>query len=194
MLPLRLSRGLGFLLAAGLIALPAATQTLNAPRVGAIDPLLPKAAVVGTPVVTGTQTTAPVGACSQVTVRVVGQVSGTVNDGAGLDQIAIQLWDDGALRDSRALAIPVGATNAFDVTLTFSGQYGVGVPGVGIVIEDQPGGEQIYINDPFIPTDVPGSCGPGSVTAVPTLSQGGMATLILLCAALAWWRQRKGRG
>ena len=134
--------------------------------------------------VTGTQTVGAVGDCSKVTVSVTGEITGTIDRGGGLDSVAFQLWDDGELKDSETVSVPVGNTQSVSVTLEFEGLYGTGIPGVGIIVES---GGELYSNDPFIPADVEGACGtgpvaPSQVTAVPTLST---LSLMLLGAGLA---------
>lgn len=115
--------------------------------------------------VTGTQTTAPTGSCSRVNVNVTGNVTGTTDDGGGLDQITIELWDDGSNRATATTSVPVGTTQSINVTLGFDGAYGVGAAGIGVLVID--GGSTIFSIDPFVPTDVVGSCG---TQAIPVMS------------------------
>lgn len=113
----------------------------------------PQAEAVGTLEVTGEQVISTSGKCNKVTVNIKGVVKGTVDDGGGLDQVTFDLWDDGVLKDSSTLSIPVGSSILVDVTLKFEGLYLTGAAGVGVVAD-----ELGWYVDPFIPTDVPGTC------------------------------------
>ena len=117
-----------------------------------------RAVVPGTLTVTGTQTIAAVGDCSNVQVTVAGDLTGTDDDGGGLDQVRFELWDDGTMKDSEVVAIPVGATQAVSVTMSFLGLYQTGAPGVGVYLSDLPSETGLYSVDPFFPTDVAGTC------------------------------------
>jgi len=117
-----------------------------------------RAAVSGTVTVTGTQTIAEAGDCSDVKVTIAGELNGTVDDGGGVDQVSFQLWDDGTLKDSATVDIPVGSTQPFSVTLSFLGLYLTGAAGVGVLVVDDPSAGILFDQDPFFPTDVAGVC------------------------------------
>jgi len=113
----------------------------------------PSAIAVSDLITTGEQVISDSGKCSKVTVNIKGVVQGTVDDGGGMDQVDFELWDDGTLKDSATLSIPVGSQIAIDVTLKFEGLYLTGAPGVGVY-----SWELGYGVDPFYPTDVTGTC------------------------------------
>ena len=117
-----------------------------------------RATISGTLTVTGTQTIAQVGECSRVNITIAGSITGDVDDGGGVDQVGFELWDDGTMKDSGELDIPVGTTQPINVTLNFLGQYQTGAPGVGVLVYDLPSHTLLYVVDPFIPTDVAGVC------------------------------------
>jgi hypothetical protein len=117
-----------------------------------------RAAIQGTLTVTGTQTIAQAGDCSRVDVTISGQMTGTTDDGGGLDQVSFEVWDDGTMKDSQIVNIPVGTTQSVSVTLTFLGLYLSGAPGVGVVVNDIPGAGNLLVEDPFFPSDVVGVC------------------------------------
>lgn len=102
---------------------------------------------------TGEQIISADGTCSRVWVNIKGEVTGTTDDGNGLDNVTYELWDDGTLKDSETLSIPVDSTILVDVTLEFEGLYLTGAAGVG-VYESETG----LFEDPYYPTDVPGVC------------------------------------
>ncbi len=89
--------------------------------------------------------------CTYNIYRIRGEVTGVDNDidtGSGLDEIEFQVWDDGVLKDSETITVPVGMTMSYDVTLEFDGVYSTGSPGVGLYSEID-----LYL-DPFFPDDV----------------------------------------
>ena len=101
-------------------------------------PIVPstRAAVVGTMTVTGTQTIAEAGDCSRVELTIAGDLTGDTDDGGGLDQVSFEVWDDGTLKDSQIVSIPVGTTQTVSVHLSFLGLYLTGAPGVGVIVFD----------------------------------------------------------
>lgn len=111
------------------------------------------AEAVGELALTGEQIISASGKCNKVTVNIKGVVKGTVDDGGGVDQVTFDLWDDGTLKDSSTLSIPVGSSILVDVTLKFEGLYLTGAPGVGVYAN-----ELGWTVDPFYPTDVKGTC------------------------------------
>lgn len=118
------------------------------------SPVKPGATPVGTFVLTGTQLIDTTGQCSSVSVTVTGSVTGTVNDGGGNDQVTFELWDDGTLKDSESISVPVGQTISFAITMGFDGLYGTLAAGVGVYCY-----ELNLTEDPFYPTDQSGTCG-----------------------------------
>ena len=142
-----------FLCAAWMAALPlSAAAERNGPSGG------PRASLPVSLTITGTQTIADAGDCSNVALTLAGDVTGTVDDGGGFDQVALQVWDDGTMKDEAIVQIPVGTTQAINETLSFLGLYLTGAPGVGVLVIDVPGGGLLQNVDPFFPTDVAGTC------------------------------------
>jgi hypothetical protein len=127
-------------------------------------------------------------------VTVTGTITGTTDDGGGLDTYWIALWDDLEVKDSLQLTVPVGTTQPFTATLGFLGLYGTGYPGIGVHINETVGGSSIFYEDPFYPLDVPGSCGVVPTTTpipVPTLSAWSLALLGAGVAGAAWVATRR---
>ena len=184
--PLHRVRPLLYGMLLGLLAaapVPAFAQ-LNGPAPSGVKG--PAAVISGTLTVTGTQTITV--DCPHVSVTITGSITGTVDDGGGFDEVLFELWDDGVLKDSQVVNIPVGITQPVSVTLGFQGLYGTLAAGVGIVVTDLPSGDPLFNEDPFFPTDVQGVCpapapaigSPGSLPFVLTalgLLIGGVALL-----------------
>lgn len=127
---------------------------------------MPKASLVGTPIVTGTQTIAATGTCSSVSVTLTATVTGVTDDGGGVDNVYFQLFDDNAKKGEAIIAIPLGQTLTFTRTITFEGLYATGAPGVGVYLADTPTGADFFKLDPFFPADVAGACAPPVATPV----------------------------
>ena len=172
------------------IAAAVHAQTLNGPGAGSSG-ASPRADIVGTPTVTGTQTVAASGGCSRVDINVTGTIQGTTDDGGGLDQIELQIWDDGALVASVPFSVPASGEHPFDIDASFEGLYATGAAGVGVYLLDMPGTGNLFSLDPFIPTDVPGSCA-GQTPPSPVPGPGGLA-LLLLGSVLGWFGVRRLR-
>lgn len=132
---------LGFMLSGSAMAGP------NNPNPPSID------AIGVNYIVTGEQIISDDGTCSRVWVNIKGEVTGTTDDGGGFDNVTYEMWDDGTLKDSETLSIPVESTILVDVTLEFEGLYLQGAPGVGV--SELETGLSI---DPFYPTDIQGVC------------------------------------
>lgn len=100
--------------------------------------------------------------CSRNEYVIDARVTGTTDDVGGFDRVRFEVWDDGALKDSRTLEVEVGTTRDLSAFLSFVGLYGGGAPGVGIVISDVDGADvevgTLDIVDPFYPDDVDGPC------------------------------------
>ncbi len=144
------------------LALISATAFASTNIPAFLDEQVDYASPVGELTLTGIQLIDPSGKCSSVSVTVAGKVTGTTDDGGGKDVITFQLWDDGTLKDSGDISVPVGQTIDFSVTLDFAGLYGHSAPGVGVYSSEV--GLRV---DPFYPTDRAGTCG-GVLTVAPT--------------------------
>src|SRR4029453_3871343 len=159
----------------GLVALPVGTAfaQLNGP--GRAQDSVSAMVIAAPPIVTGTQTVGEGGDCSRVTVNVSGDLTGAGDDGGGVDQVQFELWDDGSLKDSQVVDVPVGTTRSVNVTLSFLGLYLSGAPGVGVYLTELPGGGNLFFLDPFFPTDVVGvcpACGPAPASGCATAPKG----------------------
>jgi len=75
----------------------------------------------------------------------------TTNDGGGFDQVQFQLWDDGIVKFQQTSSLAVGLTGTFHFEVYYPGLVGTSAQGVGLYLNDLPGGLAIYI-DPY---DVP---------------------------------------
>lgn len=100
--------------------------------------------------------------CSRNEYAVTTAVTGTTDDGMGFDRFRVEVWDDGVVKDSREQEIAVGESRSIYSFLSFVGLYGLGAPGVGIVIADIDGAgtelSRLAVEDPFHPSDVDGPC------------------------------------
>ena len=139
--------------------------------------------------ISGTQYYYKEGNCSYneyyITIRAMGT---TDDDGAGNDEILIEIMDDGKLKSSKIISIPVGNTKTISTLLKFSGTYQTQAPGVGIYIyDDRNRNRRLAGQDPFIPNQVEeNSCRTTNVT-VP-LSP---FTLLLLIVLIGFFGYRK---
>jgi len=146
-------------------------------------------AVATNATVTGTQTDGPTGGCSFVEITINADIEGTNDLGGGNDQVRFSIFDDGAERAFEVVSVPVGTTEAIEVTLTFEGVIGQGAEGVGVLIYDGPavGGGTLFSEDPFNPDVVVGTC-PGdglSFRSVPVDSPWALGLLALFLGLVA---------
>ena len=111
-------------------------------------------------------------------------VTGDTDDtGTGLDQVVMEVWDDGVVVASKTYEIPVGTTPTITDFIEWAGPLGTGAPGVGLYLED-PGVGNLASLDPVLPADV---------APVPALGAPGLAVLAVLLAAAGaalLWRLR----
>jgi len=146
-------------------------------------------AVAGNVSVSGTETDGGPGECSYVTINITADIEGTNDLDGGNDQIRFSVWDDGSEMDFEIVSVPVGETQTVTVTLEFEGLVGASASGVGVLIFDGPttSGSTLFVEDPFIPDTVSGSC-PGSPAAisVPVNESWMLITLIGLLALLGF--------
>ncbi len=149
-----------------LLAAPALANNMG----GTPPPTIKAAATNAT--VTGTETDGGQGDCSFVTITITADIEGINDLGGGNDQVRFSVWDDGSEMDFEVVSVPVGSTETVQVTLTFEGLVGVGAPGVGVYIYDGPdtSGSLLFIEDPFYPETVPGSCPGQGAVSVPVNS------------------------
>jgi len=129
-----------------------ASSSVMASNYGGKKPVVPMAAGSNF-IVTGEQITSRDQSCTRVWVNIKGMVTGDSDDGGGLDNVLFEIWDDGALKDSKTVSVPVNSTVPVDVTLGFDGQYQQGASGIGVY------GYEVGLDlDPFYPTEKVGSC------------------------------------
>ncbi len=76
-------------------------------------------------------------------------ITGSTDDGGGMDQAAFQIYDDGTLKFQQLLSVLVGDTQTFHVVTQYPGLIAGGAPGLGLVVADMPGGSFDLIIDPF---------------------------------------------
>jgi hypothetical protein len=104
-------------------------------------------------------------------------VTGTTDDGGGSDIVCGNIWDDGTVKVSQCLSVPVGTTQTLTFTLDWTGAVLTGAPGVGLYMNDATSaatpttGGSLGIIDPlFLALTSP----------VPTLSQWSLMLLVAL--------------
>ncbi|TWD16918.1 hypothetical protein FB557_0464 [Marihabitans asiaticum] len=98
--------------------------------------------------------------CERVEVTIDATLTGTTDDGGGLDSVYFSLWDDGEIEAMYTAQVPVGETVNISVVLGFSGLYQLGAEGVGITVGEAEGARDLFREDPFIPEDSSGECNP----------------------------------
>ena len=84
-------------------------------------------------------------------------VTGTVNDGSGMDSVTVMIWDDGVVMAERSYQVPVGTTQTVTDQLFWSGPIGTSAPGIGVCLRDSPGGVYLECVDPFFTEEVSSS-------------------------------------
>ncbi len=132
--------------------------------------------------ISGTQYYYKEGNCSYneyyITIRATGN---TDDDGAGNDEILVEVWDDNVVKDSKIVSIPVGNTKTISTLLKFSGTYQTQATGVGIYIyDDRNRNIRLAKQDPFIPNQVEeNSCRTTNDVTVP-LSPFALLLLVIL--------------
>lgn len=101
----------------------------------------------------------------------------TTNDGGGFDQVQFQLWDDFVVKFEQTSSLAVGSTGTFHFEVYYPGLVGTAAQGVGLYLNDVPGGglgSGTYI-DPYNvphysdPSQCTHDCGPVSTPEPSTL-------------------------
>lgn len=108
----------------------------------------------------------------------------TADAGGGTDSFQLEVWDDGRLVRSLALAVPAdGAVHSVSGTIGLP-PISQATPGIGVVLADA---VRLDLEDPFAASCVP--------YEVPAASPAGLAglTLLLLAAGLVVVRRRAAR-
>ena len=77
--------------------------------------------------------------CPRVIITGTFVVTGTVDEGAGAETVAVNIWDDGNFITSVSATVPVGATHTYSFTIAYSGTVLGGAAGVGVYLEDAVG-------------------------------------------------------
>jgi hypothetical protein len=121
-------------------------------------------------------------------------VTGTTDDGTG-DIVCASIFDDGAVKVSQCLTVPVGSTQTLTFTLNWNGSILQGAPGVGLYVYDATsaanptGGSLLASMDPINPSQFS-----IVVTNVPTMSEWAMLAMAAMIAlAGAYFLRRRSR-
>ena len=77
--------------------------------------------------------------CPRVVITGTFTVTGTEDEGGGAETIAVNVWDDGNFITSVTAAVPVGATQTYAFSISYSGTVLNGAAGVGVYLEDAVG-------------------------------------------------------
>lgn len=157
----------------GLFARTSGAITSNFPPDLVRSPLtrdVSKATLAGSPVISSTQS---IGGCSRTSASISMNITGTTDDGSGLDNVYFSIFDDGVKKVTVKLSVPVGTTKLVTGTASFDGLYGTSAPGIGIsVFDDAAGTNRLFSKDPVIPTDIAGAPPPpGGVCGGPANTQ-----------------------
>ena len=75
--------------------------------------------------------------------------NGTVDDGAGTDDVTFEIWDDGIQLHGEVFKGTIGASNSFHFDLWFPGLIKQGATGVGLYLLE--GGNIIFSNNSYNP-------------------------------------------
>ena len=114
--------------AAALLAAGTSALAANGPS----GPAVPSAVTAGTLTVVKAVTSS--GTNNEVIATL--PVTGTTDDGGGSDIVCGVIWDDGTVKVSQCLTVPVGTTQTLTFTLDWTGAVLSGAPGVGLDIYD----------------------------------------------------------
>lgn len=105
--------------------------------------------------------------------------TGSTDDGAGLDDLYLQIYDDFALKFDQTFSLAVGASDTFHFEAFYTGLVGTAIPGIGVYLTD--GGSDVVALDPYLlphyadPSQCERDCGP--VGGVPEPSSWAMMLL-----------------
>jgi hypothetical protein len=116
-------------------------------------------------------------------------ITGVTNDSGGQDVVCGNIWDDGVVKVSQCVNVPVGATQTVTFDLIWNGPIGQAAPGVGLLINDATssaaptGGALIASKDPLLLT----------IVQIPTLSPAMLAALAVLLLGAGFWMYRRNR-
>lgn len=124
-------------------------------------------------------------ACGRLQVTGTFSVDGTTNDGGGIDQGAVTVYDDGVLIGGATFGVPVGQNQTFfyDITVTHT----VGSPGIAFAVREflaDPAAVAFYSETEVATATCPALreivtlAGPSASVPVPVL--GPVALLLLL--------------
>lgn len=79
------------------------------------------------------------GACPRTIINGTVEVRADTNDGGGLENFAVNAWDDGNFRDGVGFTVPVGETRRFAFQIIYAFPILQGAAGVGVYLEDAVG-------------------------------------------------------
>ncbi|MES2090657.1 MAG: PEP-CTERM sorting domain-containing protein [Pseudomonadota bacterium] len=97
--------------------------------------------------------------------------TGSVDDGAGFDQVTFDLWDDGNVKFNQTYQLAVGTSGSFHFDVYYPGLVGTSAQGVGLYLTDSVDNVTI---DPYDvphyadPSECHVSCGPVGGVPEPT--------------------------
>lgn len=95
----------------------------------------------------GTEYISSDSSCKKVEVEIHGAVRGTVDDQDGHDKFTCKLYDDGHLKDTKTIFIPVGVSRFINIKLSYYGSVGHDAKGVGVYCDD------VFKRDPYMPIE-----------------------------------------
>jgi hypothetical protein len=142
--------------------------------------------------------------CQRVSVSGRVTVAGTVDDGGGVEQLYLQIFDDGVLVSSVPMFIAVGFQATFDFTMAYAGAVQNAVPGISVVVQNDPAGQgtTFAFVDLLPPVDNITCPGTGAnlslvsntpvvqAAAIPALAPAALMLLSALLGFAAWRRRR----
>ncbi|WP_395705887.1 hypothetical protein [Casimicrobium huifangae] len=112
-------------------------------------------------------------------------VTGTTDDGGGLDNVFFTIWDDGVQKYNRTVQVAVGQTASFPITVSYGGLVGSTALGIGVYVGESQGSGNLLAIDPFVP--LPGC-------QVPTSSPTTLIAMMLSVLGLAGFALSRRRG
>jgi hypothetical protein len=116
--------------------------------------------------------------CAGVNGSLSVTVTGTVDDGGGNDVVWFTIFDDNIEKFAQQISVPVGTTTTTVVNVNYPGGVGGSAPGIGLLLGETRGDDNLIDVDPFFPTATGGTC---LGTQIPTTSG---STLLLLAALI----------
>ena len=116
--------------------------------------------------------------CAGVNGSLSVTVTGTVDDGGGNDVVWFTIFDDNIEKFAQQISVPVGTTTTTVVSVNYPGGVGGSAPGIGLLLGETRGDDNLIDVDPFFPTATGGTCGAAQIPATSG------STLLLLAALI----------